>query len=191
MKTPKIILASSSPRRKKILEDVGLTFEIHPSNILEVYPDTLKIEDIPVYLAEKKSEAIQSKFKNALVLSADTIVAFNNEVMEKPTNGKEAAKMLQTLSGQTHQVITGVSILYKNEDISFTDITLVTFKSLSLEEIEFYVDHYQPFDKAGAYGIQEWLGLIGVERIEGSYFNVMGLPIHRVYSEIARISQQA
>jgi len=188
MKTPKIVLASSSPRRKKILEDAGLTFEIHPSNILEVYPDTLKIEDIPVFLAEKKAESVKSKFKNAIIISADTIVAFKNELMEKPTNGKEAARMLHTLSGQTHQVITGVSIHYKNEEISFTEITLVTFKVLSTEEIEYYVDHYQPFDKAGAYGIQEWLGLIGVERIEGSYFNVMGLPMHRVYSEIARIS---
>ena len=188
MKSPKIILASSSPRRKKILEDVGYTFDIYPSNILEVYPDSLPIEDIPVYLAEKKAESVKSKFKNAIIISADTIVAFNKEVMEKPINGKEAARMLQTLSGQTHQVITGVSIIYKNEAVSFTDITLVTFKELSLEEIEYYVDHYQPFDKAGAYGIQEWLGLIGVERIEGSYFNVMGLPIHRVYSEISRLS---
>jgi septum formation protein len=188
MKSPKIVLASSSPRRKKILEDVGYTFDIYPSNILEVYPDSLPIEDIPVYLAEKKAESVKSKFKNAIIISADTIVAFNKEVMEKPINGKEAARMLQTLSGQTHQVITGVSIIYKNEAVSFTDITLVTFKELSLEEIEYYVDHYQPFDKAGAYGIQEWLGLIGVERIEGSYFNVMGLPIHRVYSEISRLS---
>jgi septum formation protein len=170
------------------LEDVGYTFDIYPSNILEVYPDSLPIEDIPVYLAEKKAESVKSKFKNAIIISADTIVAFNKEVMEKPINGKEAARMLQTLSGQTHQVITGVSIIYKNEAVSFTDITLVTFKELSLEEIEYYVDHYQPFDKAGAYGIQEWLGLIGVERIEGSYFNVMGLPIHRVYSEISRLS---
>ncbi|MBY0427477.1 MAG: Maf family nucleotide pyrophosphatase [Cytophagales bacterium] len=191
MKLPKIILASSSPRRKKILEDAGISFEIYPSNILEVYPDDLAIENIPSYLAEKKAEAVKSKFKNAIVLSADTIVAFNNEIMEKPINGKEAARMLQTLSGQTHQVITGVSIVYKNESISFTDITLVTFKELSSEEIDYYVNHYQPFDKAGAYGIQEWLGLIGVQSISGSYFNVMGLPIHRVYSELTKLSTKA
>jgi septum formation protein len=180
----KIILASASPRRQFLLKEIGLKFKIDPPHIDESFPQHLPIEIVPSYLAEQKAKALVPKIKNEIVIAADTVVILNGIIMNKPANRKEAIKMLSDLSGQTHTVITGVCILNKDKIDCFDDKTKVTFKKLSVEEIEFYVDNYQPFDKAGAYGAQDWIGMVAIKKIVGSYFNVMGLPIHKVYERL-------
>ena len=186
MITYKIILASNSPRRKELLAGIDIPFEVRViDGIDESYPDTLPTKDIAEYISKKKSVAYrQTMASDELVITADTIVVLGLQVMGKPKDANEACSMLRQLSGQTHQVITGVTLTTTERQISFSVETDVTFKVLSDEEIEYYVSHYRPFDKAGAYGIQEWIGHIGVTGMSGSYFNVMGLPVQRIYEAL-------
>ena len=182
----RVILASNSPRRKELLGGLGIPFEVHTlQGIDESYPDILKGEEIPMYISGKKAEAYrQNMADNELIITADTIVYDNGIVLGKPKGREEAIRMLHELSGHTHEVITGVSIVTRKKTVQFASTSKVFFAPLTDEEIIYYVDHYQPFDKAGAYGIQEWIGYVAVTRIEGSYFNVMGLPIQRLYTEL-------
>ena len=186
----KVILASNSPRRKELLGGLGIDFEVRTlSDIDESYPDTLQGEDIPMFISAKKAEAYkQGMADDEMIITADTIVYDNGHVLGKPKNRGEAIQMLRELSGHAHEVITGVSIVTQEKAVQFASTSKVTFATLSNEEITYYVDHYKPFDKAGAYGIQEWIGYVAVTRIEGSYFNVMGLPIQRLYTELKQFS---
>ena len=179
-----IILGSQSPRRKELLAGLDLQFttKVIPG-LEETYPDTLKGEEIPVYLAEQKADAY-TLADNDLLITADTIVWLNGKVYGKPTDEEEAKNMLRALSGKTHEVITGVCLRTNQKNLSFTSTTKVTFAQLTEDEIEYYIHKYRPMDKAGSYGVQEWIGYIGVEHIEGSYFNVMGLPIQRLYTAL-------
>ena len=180
-----IILASKSPRRQQLLSDLGLKFSVQSMDIAEEFPETLEKTEIPVYLAELKAEAFRPLLKNnQLVITADTIVWLDGNVLNKPTDYNDAFRMLKTLSGKKHQVITGVCLLSTEKKVSFYALTDVWFKPLSDEEIQYYLEHYRPYDKAGAYGIQEWIGHIGIYRIEGSFFNVMGLPVQSVYEHL-------
>jgi septum formation protein len=179
-----LILASNSPRRQQLLKEAGINFLIRVKDIPELYPPELPVNDIPVFLSKLKSKAFQNEITNETVLTADTIVSLNGKVLGKPVNLKEAEDMLEELSGKMHEVVTGVTIFNKQKELSFSNITKVYFKELSKEAIRFYVQNYKPLDKAGSYGIQEWIGLTGIEKIEGSYFNVMGLPVHRVVEEL-------
>jgi septum formation protein len=186
MITYKIILASNSPRRKELLAGIDVPFEVRViDGIDESYPDTLSTKDIAEYISKKKAAAYRETMAlDELVITADTIVVLGSQVMGKPHDANEACYMLRQLSGQTHQVITGVTLTTKDRQMSFSVETDVTFKTLSDEEIDYYVTHYRPFDKAGAYGIQEWIGHIGVTGMSGSYFNVMGLPVQRIYEAL-------
>lgn len=177
----KIILASGSPRRHQFFKDLHLPFEVRMHPVEELYPPELKREEIALYLAELKASAFNDLQENELLITSDTVVWCEGESLAKAADAAEARKMLQKISGKTHQVITGVCFKTLDKTLVYSDNTLVTFKNLTDFEIDFYLSQYKPFDKAGAYGIQEWIGLIGVERIEGSYFNVMGLPTHLVY----------
>lgn len=185
----KMILASNSPRRRQLLAglDIPFTVKVLPS-ISEDYPDDMPAADVSEYLAVKKAEPYKTVIApDELVLTADTVVIVDDEVLGKPADGTEAKTMLRALSGRTHQVITGVCLTSKDFQHSFRVVTDVTFKILSDNEIDYYVEKYNPTDKAGAYGIQEWIGYIGVTRLEGSYFNVMGLPVQRIWDELARL----
>lgn len=186
----KIILASNSPRRKELLAGIDVPFELRViDGIDESYPDTLPTKDIAEYIAKKKATAYRETMAgDELVITADTIVVLGSQVMGKPHDANEACSMLRQLSGQTHQVITGVTLTTKERQMSFSVETDVTFKNLSDEEIDYYVTNYQPFDKAGSYGIQEWIGHIGVTGMSGSYFNVMGLPVQRIYEALKTFS---
>ena len=185
----KIILASNSPRRKELLGGLGVDFEVRTlQGIDESYPDTLRGEEIPMHISAKKAEAYKRTMaENEMIITADTIVYDNGKVLGKPKDKADAVQMLRQLSGHAHEVITGVSILTQSRTIQFASTSKVFFATLTDEEIDYYVDTYRPFDKAGAYGIQEWIGFVGVTRIEGSYFNVMGLPIQRLYTELKSI----
>ena len=181
------ILGSNSPRRKEILKEIGLEFSIYPSNIDENFNKEIELKDIPVFLAEKKANALKNKLKeNDILITADTIVIYKNELLSKPENSYQAKEMLEKLSGKSHKVITGVCLLSKNNKSIFSSKTIVTLNDLDKFEIEFYINKYKPFDKAGSYGIQEWIGLIGVKKIEGSYTNVVGLPASMVYTELKK-----
>lgn len=182
----KIILASQSPRRHYLLKEIGLEFEIKLKQFVdESYPDHLKKEEIPLYIAQKKAKVFNNDLAdNEILISADTIVWLNNKVIQKPIDQDDAIKILKELSGDCHQVYTGVCIKSNNKEILFSACTDVYFKKLTYPEIDYYINHFQPFDKAGAYGIQEWIGYIGVEKINGSFFNVMGLPIQKLYTEL-------
>lgn len=184
-----IILASNSPRRRELLSGLGLDYEVRTlPGIDESYPDTLQGEEIPVYISSKKASAYLDALKdNELLITADTIVWLDGCVLGKPADEDEARQMLRDLSGKTHQVITGVTLATTTFQKSFASVSQVTFASLTEEEISYYVTHYHPMDKAGSYGVQEWIGFIGVERIEGSYFNVMGLPVQRLYNELKKL----
>jgi septum formation protein len=180
-----IILASKSPRRQNLLKELGFEFEIKTKEIEEIYPPELQKEAVAVFLSELKASAFKQDLNtNDLVLTSDTIVCLADEIIGKPTDRSDAIKMLGKLSGNKHEVITAVTLLSKDKQHTFYDVTEVHFKELTLSEIEYYIDKYEPFDKAGSYGIQEWIGYIGIEKINGSYFNVMGLPVKRVYDEI-------
>jgi len=180
-----IILASKSPRRQELLKDLGLKFEVQSLDIPEVFPDGLSMTEIPVYLAELKAEAFRPSLKkNQLVITADTIVWLDGHIMNKPVDFADGFRMLKNLSGKKHQVLTGVCILTTEKKVSFFASTDVWFKPLSDEEIQYYLETYHPYDKAGAYGIQEWIGFIGINRIEGSFFNVMGLPVQSLYEHL-------
>ncbi|KAF0235847.1 MAG: septum formation [Prolixibacteraceae bacterium] len=179
------ILASKSPRRQELLHSLGINFQVVIKEVEENFPEHLFKEEIPVFLAELKSKSLMDKLKeNDLLITADTIVWLNGEVLGKPENKQEAIKILQKLSANEHQVITGVCLTSIHKQKSFFSVSNVRFKELSLSEIEYYVSEYNPLDKAGAYGIQEWIGYIGITHIEGSFFNVMGLPVQQLYTEI-------
>ena len=181
----RIILASGSPRRQRFLKDLELDFTINTKDVEEIYPKYLHGSEITSYLSELKAAAFEGELKpNDLLITADTIVRFRGKVLGKPKDKNEAKEMLNELSGQVHEVITSVSLTSLDKQRTFSDTTLVEFKELSEEEIDYYLEMYKPYDKAGAYGIQEWLGYIAVERLEGSYFNVMGFPVHKFYKEI-------
>ena len=187
MKTPyHVILASNSPRRKELLAGLDLPFQVRVlQNIDESYPADLPTEQIAEFISKKKAQAYaKTMADDELVITADTVVILGNEVMGKPKDEADARRMLSELSGRTHQVTTGVTITTCERQTSFSVVTNVTFKQLSTDEIEYYVQNYHPMDKAGAYGIQEWIGYIGVTALEGSYFNVMGLPVQRIYEAI-------
>lgn len=180
-----IILASQSPRRQELLRGLGINFSIKILEADESYPSHLSGSEIALYVAKKKAEAFGNQLtEKQLVITSDTIVWANNQMLGKPVDKDNARKMLQTLSGIPHYVYTGVCLKSINKISSFVAETVVYYKTLSKEEIEFYLEHYKPYDKAGAYGIQEWIGYIGIERIDGSYFNVMGLPVQRLYNEL-------
>ena len=183
-----IILGSNSPRRKELLAGLDLDFEVKViPGLEEHYPATLQPEEIPVFLAQQKAAAyIPTLPEKTLLITADTIVWNRNEVIGKPKNREEAIQMLQSLSGHEHHVVTGVCLTTTEKQKAFSVISAVKFATLTDEEIGYYVDKYQPFDKAGAYGIQEWIGYIGVESINGSFYNVMGLPVQRLYQELKK-----
>jgi len=185
----KIVLASNSPRRKELLGGLGVDFEVRTlSGIDESYPEDLKDEDIPKYISGKKAEAYcKVMADDELIITADTIVYDHETVLGKPKDADDAKRMLRQLSGHSHDVITGVSIVTKEKTVQFASTSKVYFANLTDEEIDYYVANLKPFDKAGAYGIQEWIGYVGVTRIEGSYFNVMGLPIQMLYTELKKI----
>ena len=186
-----IILASNSPRRRELLSGLGLDYDVrllpgpHESS-----PETLQAEETPVYISSQKASAYLDELKeNELLITADTIVWLDGRVLGKPSDEEDACQMLRALSGKTHQVITGVTLATTTFQKSFASVSQVTFATLSDEEIKYYISHYHPMDKAGSYGVQEWIGFIGVERIEGSYFNVMGLPVQRLYRELKEIGR--
>lgn len=183
-----IILASNSPRRKELLSGLNIPYEVKTlPNIDESYPDNLIGEDIAIYIAKEKANAYLDQLDdNTLLITADTIVLLDGKVYGKPSDDTDAKQMLRDLSGKTHQVITGVSITTKEKQESFGVSSEVRFSHLDDDEIEYYVSNYKPFDKAGAYGVQEWIGYIAVEYISGSYFNIMGLPIQRLYRELKK-----
>ncbi|ANW96498.1 septum formation inhibitor Maf [Wenyingzhuangia fucanilytica] len=183
LKNYKVILGSKSPRRKQFLEDLNIVFESRTIDSQEIYPHHFKAEQITEFLAEYKSNAIHLE-DNELLITADTIVWSNNKALEKPKNNLDAFKMLEELSNNSHEVITSVCIATTKKTKVFTDKTKVYFKELSSKEINYYIENYKPFDKAGSYGIQEWIGLIGVTKIEGSYANVVGLPVQKLYKEL-------
>lgn len=185
LKDYKIILASQSPRRRELLKELGLKFDVCSADIDESYPVDMPHNEVPVYLAEKKADFYKDTIEdNQLIITSDTIVSVEDDILGKPADYYEAYKMLKLLSGKWHKVATGVCIFSKNKKVTFNSITNVRFKVLTHEEIDFYITNYKPFDKAGAYGIQEWIGYIAVEEIEGSYFNVIGLPVQRLYEEL-------
>lgn len=181
-----IILGSNSPRRRELLGGLDISFEVKViPDIDESYPENMDPREIPVFLARKKAEAYLNDMDNhSLIITADTIVHSCDEILGKPLDRDDAIKMLEKLSGKIHEVISGVCITTKHRTVSFGVTSKVSFANLSREEIEYYVDKYKPFDKAGSYGIQEWIGYIGVEAINGSFYNVMGLPVQRVYEEL-------
>ena len=185
----RIVLASNSPRRKELLSGLGIQYEVKTlPDIDESYPEGLDGMEIPAFIARSKADAYRSVMQpDELIITADTIVWLDGKVMGKPRDAEEAREMLRALSGQTHQVITGVCLTTPVYQKAFATMTDVTFATLSEEEIAYYVDCYSPMDKAGSYGIQEWIGFIGVESISGSYFNVMGLPIQRLYTELKKL----
>ena len=182
----KVILASTSPRRRELLKGLELNFECaSPLTDDESYPDTLLGGEIPMYIATKKADSMLPKMDdNTIVIAADTIAWFDGKVYGKPKDRAEAIQMLKDFSGNTHAVFTGCCLRTKEKSHPFYAVSYVTFARLKDEEIEYYVDHYKPFDKAGAYGVQEWIGYIGVVSIEGSFYNIMGLPLQRLYTEI-------
>ena len=188
MKELQIILASKSPRRKELLGHIIEQFEIRTKDIEEIYPDHLSVDEVPTYLAELKARAfVDDMAENELIITSDTVVAMEGRIYGKPKDRQDAIRILQELSGKTHQVITGVCLLLKNKQSVFSETTTIYFKPLSLEEIEYYVDTFSPYDKAGAYAIQEWIGMIGIERMEGDYFNVVGLPLFKLNQELKKI----
>ncbi len=186
-----IILASQSPRRKMLLEWAEIPFEVIVQPTDESFPATMLIEEIPVHIARNKAKVISEQLSaddQRWILAADTIVVLNNEVIGKPLDQQDAINILKKLSGQTHRVITGVVLLRGEEEHAFADITEVVFHSLTEQQISFYVDKYKPYDKAGAYAIQEWIGVVGIHSIKGDFYNVMGLPVSRVVQQLATLT---
>ncbi|RED94397.1 septum formation protein [Marinoscillum furvescens DSM 4134] len=179
-----MILASNSPRRQQLLREAGFEFEVFVRDFPEDFPGELPADEVAQYLAVQKNENYRPLLPDALILTADTTVILGDRVMNKPANADEAREMLTSLSNKTHEVICGVCISSASREISFSDRTEVTFGSLSPAEIDHYITTFQPFDKAGAYGIQEWIGMTKIIRITGSYYNVMGLPTHKVYEAL-------
>jgi septum formation protein len=189
-----LILASQSPRRQMLLTWADVPFEVIVSDSDETYPASLDLNEVPVYIAKNKAQAVQEKIKlsypqhmNKNIVAADTIVVLAGNVLGKPVNKQEAIASLTALSGKTHQVITGVVILYQGKEYAFSETTLVTFNTLTLAQIEYYVENYKPYDKAGGYAIQEWIGVVGIQSIEGDFYNVMGLPVSKLLQKIKQL----
>lgn len=192
---PSFILASQSPRRKTLLEWAEIPFEIIVSDADEFYPTNLAIEEVPVFIAKNKALAVKEiilstkpALANGCIIAADTVVVLDQKIIGKPSNRAQAIESLLSLSGQTHQVITGVVLLYQGQEISFSETTLVEFHTLTPEQIEFYVDKYKPYDKAGGYAIQEWIGVVGIKKITGDFYNVMGLPVSTLVQKIKQLN---
>lgn len=185
----KVILASGSPRRRELMAGLGVNYEVRIlPDVDESYPDTLQGEEIPLYIAKEKADAYMPMMQpDELIITADTIVWLDGEVLGKPRDREDALQMLRTMSGRTHEVFTGVCITTTDWQRSFTAQTEVRFATLSEDEIIYYVDNFKPMDKAGAYGVQEWIGFIGVENISGSYYNIMGLPVQKLYRELLKV----
>lgn len=188
------ILASQSPRRKALLEWAELPFEIILSDAKEDYPSNLSMEEVPVFIAKNKAAAVKEKINqdkgeihNTCIIAADTVVVLDETIIGKPIDKAEAMASLQKLSGRVHQVITGVVVLYNEKEIAFSELTQVEFHPLTKEQIEFYVDKYKPYDKAGAYAIQEWIGVVGIKNIQGDFYNVMGLPVSKLLQKIKQL----
>lgn len=180
----KIILVSASPRRKQILQDAGFRFEVVSTPVDESFDPDMPPEKVPEILARRKVEAFGNEDSGQIIIGADTVVIVNGQIFNKPENRYEAADMLSRLSNNTHQVVTGVCIRTRHGVATFSDITRVHFKALSEEEISYYIDHFSPFDKAGGYGVQDFIGMVGIDRLEGSFYTVMGLPVHQVYEHL-------
>lgn len=191
VKNYKIVLASNSPRRKELLSGLGIEFEVRVLNgIDESYPSSLAATETAEYIARKKVAAYQKTMAaDELIITADTVVIVDNEVLGKPADAAEAREMLQKLSDRTHQVVTGVCLTTLEQTVHFSVVTDVTFKKLTDSETTYYINNYKPFDKAGAYGIQEWIGYIGCTGLHGSYYNVMGLPVQRIYTELQKLTR--
>lgn len=166
------------------MSESGFHFTTEKPEVDESFPPEMPVDQVARYLAAKKAESFRPRIKDEIVITADTVVILSDKILNKPADAAEAIEMLSQLSGRTHLVITGVSIVSREKEESFDDTTEVTFKTLTRDEIQFYVDHYKPFDKAGAYGAQDWVGMVAIEKINGSYFNVMGLPVHKVYQHL-------
>lgn len=180
------ILASKSPRRQDLLKQLGVSYEVMSENVDEVYDENMTLQEVPEFLARLKLASLPQKYSNRLIISADTVVILGDQILGKPKDASDAVNMLQMLSGKMHRVISGVALAYQAKTWSFSEETKVYFKPLSKEEIEFYVNTYKPLDKAGSYGIQEFIGYLGVERIEGCFYNVMGLPVSALVEKIRR-----
>lgn len=176
-----LIVASNSPRRHQIIREAGFRFDVQVLDVDESIGEGVPANEVAEFLARKKNKAYRAVLGDEIVLTADTVVIMNDHVLGKPATASEAQMMIRALSGQTHEVVSGVCISSVDKVISFSDTTQVTFEPIRREEIDYYINNYQPFDKAGSYGIQEWLGMIGIRSIQGSFYNVMGLPIHKVY----------
>ena len=182
-----IVLASKSPRRQELLKSILSDFEVIVKEVEEIVPVDIQTRDAAKYLASLKASAYTQEINNGkTIITSDTIVLSDNKILGKPNDKQEAFEMLSSLSGKTHEVVTGVSIKSKDSETVFDELTKVTFKPLSEDEINYYIENYKPFDKAGAYGIQEWIGMIAVEKIEGCFYNVMGLPVSKVYKELSQ-----
>ncbi len=184
-----IILASQSPRRKALMEQTGIPFRVLSRPVPESFPDEMSPDKVVLFLCHEKSRGFETelKKKNVTVITADTIVVDRDMILNKPADGEEAFQMLTRLSGKGHDVLTGVCIRHQKQTVLFFEKTRVYFRPLQKEEILYYIDHYKPLDKAGAYGIQEWIGQVGIRKIEGSYLNVVGLPVERVYRELRKL----
>jgi len=183
----KILLASQSPRRKELLASLGFDFEVVKIDCEEILPEHIEIKDAASYLSELKADAFENLAEDEVLITADTIVAINNTILGKPKDAADARKMLQELSGKTHQVYTGITIKTPSKTITETDVADVELETLSDEEIEYYIQNYKPFDKAGSYGIQEWLGMAKIKKLSGSFYTIMGLPTHMVYKILKEI----
>lgn len=186
----KIILASQSPRRKQLLELAEISFEVFSVETDESFPEDLSFTDAAIYIARNKAIAVKNIHPSSIIIAADTVVICDNKLIGKPKNREDAINILKSLSGKTHHVITGVVIKNGENEIKFSETTEVVFNLLSLEQIIFYVDNYKPYDKAGAYAIQEWIGAVGIKAINGDFYNVMGLPINKVYEAIKTLGLQ-
>jgi septum formation protein len=186
-KNYRVILASRSPRRQQLLRELGLKFDVVIKEYEEIYPENLSGEEIARFVAHEKAASFKDNISdNEIVIAADTIVWCNNKVLGKPLDHDDATRILKEISGNTHEVITGVSLRSQTKELTFSESAKVTFETLTEEEISYYIDEYKPYDKAGAYGIQEWIGIIACSHIDGSYFNVVGLPVQRLYKELQR-----
>jgi septum formation protein len=187
----RIILASRSPRRQQLLREMGLSFDVVIREFDESYPGHLSGSEIAEYISSRKAQSFKNEISSGeIVITADTVVWCDKQVLGKPVDLEDAVRMLNEISGNTHEVITGVSLIAKGKEVTFSESTKVTFEEMNPEEIRYYAEKYRPFDKAGAYGIQEWIGIIACSHIDGSYFNVVGLPVQRLYAELKKIVNQ-
>ncbi|MEA5458210.1 Maf family nucleotide pyrophosphatase [Arcicella sp. LKC2W] len=181
-----LLLASNSPRRQQLLRDAGFEFTVKVKDTNEDFPKTMPVDEVPAFLARKKAEAFREELGNQIILTADTIVVIDKDILNKPKDASEAREMLRKLSGRQHQVITGVCVMTEESTESFIDVAEVFFRELSDWEIDYYIENCRPFDKAGSYGVQDFIGMVGIPRMEGSYFTVMGLPVHKVYQALSK-----